>query len=137
MRHVIPTGTQVLIYEKINRDDESLKEDIENKNVLSKDYIKGSIVDSKKAGELGYKNINPDIYIYTILGEDGNTYEVTQGVARINQYMFVTVEDRIRYYKVIIENNYKEIDAINKENELILELMNDLVNVDNKNKKLG
>lgn len=99
-------GTEVLIFKKNfldNRCDE-------------KTFIRGTIIgcelshDLSQHGSPWYENI------YTVLGEDNNTYKGTYGSGFLGDCLIRTPEDHIAYLNRLISLNYDKIADLNVEN---------------------
>jgi hypothetical protein len=102
----IENGTEVLIFKK-----NSWENKCDEKN-----FVRGTIIgcelshDLSQHGSPWYENI------YTVLGEDNNTYKGTYGSWFLGDCSIRTPEDHIAYLKRLISLNYDKIAALNVEN---------------------
>ena len=106
MKEEIAKGTEVLIFKK----------NIYNNKCNENSFIRGTIIgcelshDLSQHGSPWYENI------YTVLGEDNNTYKGTYGSWFLGDCSIRTPEDHIAYLKRLISLNYDKIAALNVEN---------------------
>ena len=107
---LLPNGTEVFIFKYIRE----WGLDQENKN-----YIRGTIQNSKLTGDLSNHGSIWEKYFYTVLGEDGNTYFGTYGSGSIGGSFFRTPQDHIQYLKNIKNKNMKQIQLLEEANEEI------------------
>ena len=122
MNEIIPNGTQVLIFYYAKGHC--------HQNIDEAKFIKGIIVSSEESEDLSWHGSSWYKQIYTVLGEDGKEYKATYNTAFIGSFYIRTIEEQINRIKFAIEDNYKTIDNINKENEMLNNTLNSLMHID-------
>ena len=122
----IENGTEVLIFKKNWLDNTCDK----------KTFIRGIIINCELSDDLSQHGSPWYENIYTVLGEDGNTYKGTYGSGFFGNCVFITPEDHIAYLKHQISFNNDKIDALNKENSEYVRMINAVTNEKEENNKL-
>ena len=122
MNEIIPNGTQVLIF--------YVPKGHLPQNSDEAKFIKGVIVSSHESEDLSYHGSPWYVQIYTIIGDDGEEYRATHNSALIGSYLFRTPDEQITRIKFAIEDNYKRINDINRENNMLKESLNSLIHVE-------
>lgn len=126
MSKIIPNGTEVLIFE--NNENTSY-------NCLDEtNFIKGIIISSKESDDLSHHGSPWYVQIYTIIGENGYTYNATYGSAVINNFYIRTVKDHIKHIKQVIKNNKDKINVLNEQNYDLINTINSLMQMELDNK---
>ena len=124
MQEIIPNGTEVLIFCNLQIGIPTRKDEL--------NYIKGKIVSSELSDDLSYHGSPWYEQIYTVIGEDGNTYMATQNIANYGVFFIRTISDYIKRINYFIEKNNDEINKLNKENEELNEKLHSLIKQENK-----
>ena len=101
MEEPLEKGTEVLIIN--NGNDWDYNQDIEN-------YIRGEVIKIERSGDLSHHGSPWYVFLYTVLGENGDTY-----FGRYGSY-FITEEDYISYLYKLIADNEEQIMKMEKEN---------------------
>ncbi len=81
-------------------------------------YIKGTIVGHRVSENLsvgGYDGPMWCEYIYSIVGENGRTYEATYGSALVGSFFIRTQKDFVKYLTAEIRENMIRVAELNKE----------------------
>ena len=110
MDKIISNGTEVLIFSENKNNDSKILE--------KKKSIKGVIISSKKSEDLSYHGSPWYEQIYTVLGDNGKTYEATYGSANslIGNVYILTVDHYIKYINHLIEENNKIFSLLKSKN---------------------
>lgn len=115
---LIPNGTEVYVFHgSSNNNIEGFEDGA---------YIKGTIV-----GHRVSENLSTDYYrdsawcefIYSIVGENGKTYEATYGSALIGSFFIRTQKDFLRYLVTAIKDNLIKATELNKQNKILSETL--------------
>ena len=122
MNNIIPNGTQVLIFKGI--------EDYNYMDCIDKSvFAKGIIAASTQKEYIPRKDgsIKINLPIYTIIGEDGKTYECPRCFPFTDGYYMKTITDHIRELLVEFIDFVNQIDFLNYEIEKYNNLINSLI----------
>lgn len=107
---LIPNGTEVYVFHGSNNNHVEGFEDGA--------YIKGTIVSHRLSESLsvgGYDGPMWCEYIYSIVGENGRTYEATYGSALVGSFFIRTQKDFVKYLTAEIRENMIRVAELNKE----------------------
>ena len=107
---LIPNGTEVYVFHGSSNNHVEGFEDGA--------YIKGTIVGYRVSESLsggGYDGPMWCEYIYSIVGENGRSYEVTYGSALVGSFFIRTQKDFVKYLTAEIRENMIRVAELNKE----------------------
>lgn len=106
---LIPNGTEVYVFHGSSNNHVEGFED--------GTYIKGTIVSHRVSENLsvgGYDGPMWCEYIYSIVGENGRTYEATYGSALVGSFFIRTQKDFTKYLIDAIKENMLQVMELNK-----------------------
>ena len=126
MNKELNIGEEVLIFRYIP--EWGLNQDFEH-------YIIGNVIKRKMADDLSYHGSSWCVANYTVLGEDGKEYFGNYMTPTLGNSFFMTQEDYIHYLERKIENNHQKILDINKENQRIKKMIEN-VQIQEKHKEM-
>ena len=86
-------------------------------------FINGTVVECRESDDLSYHGSPWYVYLYKVIGEDGNTYLGSYRSSIIGNAYYYKVEDYIEYLKYIKEHNENEILELTQKNQSIDELI--------------
>ena len=111
---VLNFGDEVLIFKYIR--EWGINQDYEH-------YIKGYIVKRKMSDDLSHHGSPWNVMNYTVIGEDGKEYFGNYKNPILGNSFFMTQEDYIYYLKRKITRNKEKILEINKKNQEIQKMI--------------
>ena len=111
---ILNIGDEVLIFKYIQ--EWGIDQDYEH-------YIKGYIVKRKMSDDLSYHGSSWNVINYTVIGEDGKEYFGNYKNPTLGNCFFMTQEDYIYYLKRKITRNKEKILEINKKNQVIQKMI--------------
>lgn len=82
-------------------------------------YIKGTIVGHRLSENLStdFRGVPWYEYIYSIVGENGKTYEATYGSALVGSFFIRTQKDFMKHLVREIKGNLVEVSELNRKNK--------------------
>ena len=111
---ILNIGDEVLIFKYIQ--EWGIDQDYEH-------YIKGYIVKRKMSDDLSYHGSSWNVINYTVIGEDGKEYFGNYKNPILGNSFFMTQEDYVYYLKRKITRNKEKILEINKKNQVIQKMI--------------
>ena len=117
MKEIIPNGTNVLIFNKV--DSQGINDETK--------FIKGVIIDSRESQDLAYHGSSWYEQIYKVQGEDGKIYTGTYGSAFVGDFYIRTLSDYLKRIRFLIEDNHKKINDLNTKNAILNNILLSLI----------
>lgn len=115
---LIPNGTEVYVFHGSSNNNVEGFEDGA--------YIKGTVVGHRVSENLSsdyYVDTAWCEYIYSIVGENGKTYEATYGNALVGSFFIRTQKDFLKYLVGTIKDNLAKVTDLNKQNVILSETL--------------
>ena len=122
MDKIIPNGEEVLLFRE--------SQDIHHRNVNKTKYIKGVVVSSKDSENLSYHGSEWYERIYTIIDDEGKSYEVTHNIAYIGPFYIRTIKEHIVNLREAIQDNYDKMRELYADNEIISKSLEELISLE-------
>lgn len=118
MDKIIPNGEEVLLFHKI--------QDIHHRNVNKTKYIKGVVISSRYSENLSYHGSEWYERIYTVIDDEGKSYEATHNIAYIGPFYIRTIKEHIVNLREAIQDNYDKMKELYADNEIISKSLQEL-----------
>ena len=96
-----------------------------------KHYIKGYVINRKMSDDLSYHGSPWSVMNYTVIGEDGKDYFGNYKKPTLGDSFFMIQEDYVRYLEREIRGNQEKILEINKENQTLQKMIENVKNEKN------
>lgn len=122
MDKIIPNGEEVLLFRE--------SQDIHHKNVNKTKYIKGVVVSSRDSENLSYHGSEWYERIYTIIDDEGKSYEATYNRAYIGPFYIRTIKEHIVNLRETIQDNYDKMRELYADNEIISKSLEELISLE-------
>lgn len=122
MDKIIPNGEEVLLFRE--------SQDIHHRNVNKTKYIKGVVVSSKDSENLSYHGSEWYERIYTIIDDEGKSYEATHNIAYIGPFYIRTIKEHIVNLREAIQDNYDKMRELYADNEIISKSLEELISLE-------
>ena len=122
MDKIIPNGEEVLLFRE--------SQDIHHRNVNKTKYIKGVVVSSKDSENLSYHGSEWYERIYTIIDDEGKSYEATHNIAYIGPFYIRTMKEHIVNLREAIQDNYDKMRELYADNEIISKSLEELISLE-------
>lgn len=117
MNKIIPSGTEVLIFNYIREWGPNQNED---------NFIFGTVIDSKNTDFDSIHGSPWNIQVYIVLGEDGKIYKGTYNTGIASSFYFRTMDDHIKRLYSKISSNCEMINNIKEDNYRNFKLISEL-----------